>query len=354
VTQRSDPNPGAGSPLSTAKRHARQSHALLQKPRIRGGAIVALACVAGLIVWLVVRGGGSPAKPGESAAAPAATGASVARLRSAADALAHPIFWLGPKKGYTYELTQTGDGKVYVRYLPKGVAVGVDKPYLTVGTYPFAGAFSVLRKGTRAPGAVSVRLAHGGVAVLDGVYPKSVHAAYPGLDYQIEVFDPTPSAAMQTVAAGHLASLGPRGSTPATSATAASVADLRSLARRLGHPIYWAGRKPGYTYELTQNSAGAVFIRYLPPGVAVGAKDAYPTVVTYPFPQALAGIHRVAGGNKAGVIKLSGGGLAVVDRQYPKSIHLAYPHSDFQIEVFAPSPVRARRIVASQKIVPIT
>ena len=86
----------------------------------------------------------------------------------------------------------------------------------------------------------------------------------------------------------------------------------------------------------------------------VGAKDAYPTVVTYPFPQALAAIRRVAKGNKAGVIKLSGGGLAVVDGQYPKSIHLAYPHSDFQVEVFAPSPARARRLVASQKIVPIT
>ena len=354
MTQHSDPNPGSGSPLSTTKRRARQSRALLQRPRIRGGAIVALACVAGLIVWLVVRGGGSPAKPVQSAAPAAAAGASVARLRSSADALGHPIFWLGPKKGYTYELTQTGDGKVYVRYLPKGVAVGADKPYLTVATYPFPGAFAAVQKQARARGAVSTKLAQGGVALLDGAYPESVHAAYPGLDYQVEVFDPTPSAAMQTVAAGHLASLGPRGSTPATSATAASVADLRSLARRLGHPIYWAGQRPGYTYELTQNPAGAVFIRYLPPGIAVGAKGAYPTVATYPFPQALAAIRRVAKGSKAGVIKLSGGGLAAVDAQYPKSIHLAYPHSDFQVEVFAPSPARARRLVASQKIVPIT
>ena len=350
MTQHSDPNLGAGSPLSTTKRRAQQSRALLQRPRIRVGAVVALACAAGLIVWLVVRGGGSPANPGQSAAA--AAGASVARLRSAADAAGHPIFWLGPRKGYTYELTQTGNGTVYIRYLPKGVAVGANMPYLTVATYPFPGAFAVLRKGARAPGAVSVRLPQGGVAVLDRVYPKSVHAAYPGLDYQVEVFDPTPSAALQMVR--HLASLGPRGSAPATSATAASVADLKSLARRLGHPIYWAGRRRGYTYEVTENSAGAVFVRYLPPGVAVGAKDAYPTVVTYPFPQALAAIRRVAKGDKAGVIKLSGGGLAAIDGQYPKSIHLAYPHSDFQVEVFAPSPAQARRLVASQKIVPIT
>jgi hypothetical protein len=348
VTQDSDPKTGTRSPLSTTKRRAR-TRSLLQRPRIRVGAIVALAFAAGLIVWLVVRGGGSSPKPAQSAVAEA----SIARLRSVADALGHPIFWLGPKRGYTYELTQTRDGKVYIRYLPPGVDIGADKPYLTVATYPFPGAFAAVRKEARARGAVSAKLAQGGVAVLDAAYPESVHAAYPGLDYQVEVFDPTPAAAMQTVAAGHLGSLGPRGGTRATSATAASVADLRSLARRLGHPVYWAGQRPGYTYELTQNPAGAVFIRYLPPGIPVGTKAEYTTVATYPFPRALAAIRRVASGNEAGVIKLSGGGLAVVDGQYPRSIHLAYPHSDFQIEVFGSSPAQVRRMVASQKIVPI-
>jgi hypothetical protein len=43
----------------------------------------------------------------------------------------------------------------------------------------------------------------------------------------------------------------------------------------------------------------------------------------------------------------------VIDSRYPGSIHLAYPNSDLQIEVFGPSPAQLRRIVASQKIVPI-
>ena len=93
-----------------------------------------------------------------------------------------------------------------------------------------------------------------------------------------------------------------------------------------------------------------MFIRYLPRGIAVGAKDAYPTVVTYPFPQALAAIRRVAKGSKAGVIKLSGGGLAAVDGQYPKSIHLAYPDSKYQVEVFHPSPDQVRELVSSGKV----
>ena len=107
--------------------------------------------------------------------------------------LGHPIFWLGPKKGYTYELTQTGNGKIYVRYLPHGVDVGADKPYLTVATYPFPGAYAAIRKQATAKGAVTARLAGGGVAVLDDGYPESVHVAYPGVDYQVEVYDPTPA-----------------------------------------------------------------------------------------------------------------------------------------------------------------
>jgi hypothetical protein len=129
---------------------------------------------------------------------------------------------------------------------------------------------------------------------------------------------------------------------------------LKSFAASLGHPIYWAGPRPGNTYELMQTSNGNVFIRYLPPGVKVGAPAGYLTVATYPFPNALEAIQRTARGNKTGTIRLTGGGLAVVDGQYPKSIHLAYPRSDFQVEVFDPSPARVRQIVSSLKIVRVS
>jgi hypothetical protein len=328
------------------------SGAQLKRPRVRFGAIVALGFVAGLIVWLVVRGGGSSTKPASESVSAEVEKASVARLRSVADSLGHPIFWLGPKRGYAYELTQAADGKVYIRYLPPGADIASNKQYVTVGTYPVPGAFAAIRKQAKARGAVSARLAQGGLAVLDAAYPQSVHAAYPDLDYQVEVFDPTPSAAMKTVAAGHLASLRPGGGAPPTPASAASLADLRSLARQLGHPIYWAGTRPGYTYELTQ-AGGTVFVRYLPPGVSAGARAEYTGVATYPFPHAFDAIRQTARGNGASVIKLPGGGLAVIDGRSPKNIHLAYPHSDLQIEVFGPSPAELRRIVASKQIVPI-
>jgi hypothetical protein len=251
-------------------------------------------------------------------------------------------------------LTNTQSGKVYIRYLPPGVDIGADTQYLTVATYPFPDAFAAIQKQAVISGGDSVKLPQGGLAVLDRGYPKSVHLAYPGVDYQVEVFDPTPSAAMQTVAAGHLAALGSLKTSSATPAgpkpTAVSATGLRSLGASLGHPIYWAGSRPGYTYEVTQTSNGNVFIRYLPPGVKVGAPAGYLTVATYPFPNAFAAIQGTSKTNKTGTIKLAGGGLAVVDGQYPKSIHLAYPHSDVQVEVFDPSPARVRQIVSAGKI----
>jgi hypothetical protein len=278
-------------------------------------------------------------------------------LGNLAVSLNQPIFWIGPKKGYTYELTQTQNGSVFIRYLPPGVQVGADKPYLTVATYPFPGAYAGLKREAGVKGAVSAKITGGGLVVLDEAYPKSVHLAYRGVNYQVEVFDPTPARAMEIVAAGRVGFFGRlHAANPSTAASAsrpeaASVADLRSLASSLGHPIYWAGPKHGPTYELTLTRNGTVFIRYLPKGVNVGTpKAAYLTVATYPFPGAFAAVQRAATGNGAVSIKLPGGGLGVVDTQYPESIHLAFPGSNYQVEVFDPSPARVRQIVGSGRV----
>jgi hypothetical protein len=321
--------------------------------RFRLAAVIVLAAAAGLVAWLLLRdnGGGSTTTTTQASGAVAA---SPARLLKLAASLQHPIFWLGRKRGDTYELTQAHDGKIYVRYLPSGVAVGAAKPYLTVATYPFPGAYAAISKQAAARGAVTARLARGGIAVLDTGYPESVHIAYPGLDYQVEVYDPTPARAMRLVSAGEVAGLGwlaPQGLGGAEP-MAATVADLRSLAAQLGHPIYWAGPRRGFTYELTRTANGNVFVRYLPAGVKPGdPRPRFLTVATYPFAGAFAAVARTAKG--AVKMKLEHGGIAVVDGAYPKSVHLAFPRSNYQIEVFDPSPSAVRRLVASGAITPI-
>ena len=43
-----------------------------------------------------------------------------------------------------------------------------------------------------------------------------------------------------------------KGSTGPPPASAATLDTLRSLPGQLGHPVYWAGSRPAFTYELTQ------------------------------------------------------------------------------------------------------
>src|SRR5262249_5784573 len=131
---------------------------------------------------------------------------------------------------------------------------------------------------------------------------------------------------------------------------AASVGTLSSLSNSVGHPVYWVGKKNGYTYELTRTSGGQIYIRYLPPGVRVGSPSTYLTIATYPFPGALAALQAVAKQKGNESIKLAGGGLAVLDPNHPKSIHLAYPGSDVQVEVYDPSAAAARQLVSSGQV----
>jgi hypothetical protein len=173
------------------------------------------------------------------------------------------------------------------------------------------------------------------------------------------VFDPTPEAAMRTVAVGNLAVLGPfqpaspTPTTPAAQPTAASAADLKSLARTLGHPIYWVGPAAGQTYELTNTSSGRVFVRYLPAGVAVGVKEPHLTVGTYPVKNAFAVIRTQS--KKPGTVRIpiKGGAVAFYNKSHPTSVYVAYPGVEAQVEVYDPSPARARSLVASQNVTPV-
>jgi len=106
--------------------------AALRKPRLRIGAVLAVALAAGVAAWLVLRAGGdSTDAAGQSSGATAMTTAELGKL---ATSIRHPVYWLGPKPGFTYEATLTRDGKIYVRYLPGDAGVGAGKPYLPPGT----------------------------------------------------------------------------------------------------------------------------------------------------------------------------------------------------------------------------
>ncbi len=104
--------------------------------------------------------------------------------------------------GDTYELTETSGGNIFVRYLPKGVHVGDPRAsFLAIGTYPYSGALKALQTIAKGKGTA---LTGGGLAVTTAGHPGNIHIAYPGLAYQIEVYDPVPGRAHTIALSGRV------------------------------------------------------------------------------------------------------------------------------------------------------
>ena len=321
-------------------------------PEVRVGAVIALAVVAGLVIWLVTRGNGSsPSNAGTSAHA-----ASARRLAALPSAVGHPVYWAGPKPGFTYELTQTGDGRIYIRYLPAGVRVGSSAPkYLTVGTYPVNNAAAAVRRIASRLHVNPIQVRGRVVVVQDAKHPTSVYLAHAGSNYQIEVYDPSPAHGLQLALSGAIIPVGSATGRSAGSGRprAATVPELQALESKLRQPVYWVGPKSGITYEVTQTTDGRIYVRYLPPGARVGEGVPRTTVGTYPFRNPVAAVTAIAKSNGVRAFSIARGGIAAIDAHHPTSVYVAFPYSKFQIEVFDPSPTRARRLVRSGLVAPI-
>ena len=71
--------------------------------------------------------------------------------------------------------------------------------YLIIATYPFRGALQALKGLASQP---KLTIPRGGIAVVDGKDPKSVHLAYPGINDQVEVYDPSPARSLAVAKSG--------------------------------------------------------------------------------------------------------------------------------------------------------
>jgi hypothetical protein len=182
------------------------------------GAFVLAGIVAAAIV-LANSGGSSKStllsssSTPTSTTPPASTGTtvravSVSTLKTLPASLGHPVYWAGPLPDATYELTQSPDGRVYVRYLTGGAQVGSPLPnFLTVGTYVVPNAEAAVRAAAAQPGAVHVPV-RGGVGFYNRARPTSVYFAYPGSNIQVETYDPSPAVARRLVERGLIKPVG--------------------------------------------------------------------------------------------------------------------------------------------------
>ncbi len=174
--------------------------------RPRASAVVAVALAAGLLVWLLfIKGGGDDPSPSPEATAPAAQEVAVvpeSALLVAMKGAGYPVYWAGPRVGVRYEVSRLEEGRTYVRYLPKGVEAGSERQFLTVGSYEQEDAIDSIRELGQKPGAILTQIAGGGTAYAESPQATSAYLAFPGVNTQIEVFDPQGGEAMRLIRSG--------------------------------------------------------------------------------------------------------------------------------------------------------
>jgi hypothetical protein len=267
-----------------------------------------------------------------------------------------PVFWAGERPGLRSELTSTPNARVYVRYLPSGVAAGDRRPrFLSVATYSVSRAYAALRAESRRPGAVSFRLPGDGIAMYNKARPSSTYLAYRALPVQVEVFDPQAARGHALVRAGEIRPVGASGTGAVPLGPSLMTArELRRFARANGGPVYWAGRQPGRSYELTRTLDGRVYVRYLPPGVRAGdPAKRFLSVGSYPVRDGIATLRAAKDSQSLSSLSLAGGALAVFSASNGKNVYYATRGSPAQVEVYSPIAGRALQLVAAGEVVPV-
>ena len=166
--------------------------------------VVALASAAA--AYLVTR----PA-PARDARLPAGLPAemSPAAAASVAAQVGHPVFGVPAQNaGSRLEVTRGSRGEVWVRYLAGAARPGDRRAgFLTVGSYPMAGALAAAKRAAEGDQMRSSPLPGGGIMLWSLERPTSVYTAQPGSSVLVEVYSPDAAQARALVRAGAVVAL---------------------------------------------------------------------------------------------------------------------------------------------------
>jgi hypothetical protein len=128
-------------------------------------------------------------------------------LLKAMKGVGYPVYWAGPRLGVAYEVSRQ-EGRTFVRYLPKGEEAESKKQFLTVGSYEDQNALAGIRESGQKPGAILVKIGGGGTAYAESTRATSAYMAFPGVDTQVEVFDPKAGEALRLIRSGAIVPVG--------------------------------------------------------------------------------------------------------------------------------------------------
>jgi hypothetical protein len=170
----------------------------------RIGAAAGVVIVIVLILILALGGGGDSSNSGTE---PQIVG--VDALREDVSGENPPVYWAGEQSGAELELSRPGEGRTYVRYLTGGAKAGDERPdFLTIGTYVHADPVKALKRQAQEAEGVLGTAPGNATVYFDRKEPHSVYLAYPGVDVEIEVYDPNFTRALQLVNSGQIIPVG--------------------------------------------------------------------------------------------------------------------------------------------------
>ena len=119
-------------------------------------------------------------------------------LISAVKAVGGSIYWLGSAAGAKYTFNNVADDQNFIRYLPGGNGLtDTEQKYRIIATYKDATAYQTMKTAAKSDTGVSITNPDGSIVYYLKASPLHVYLAFKNLAYQIEIFDPTPGAALK-------------------------------------------------------------------------------------------------------------------------------------------------------------
>jgi hypothetical protein len=107
------------------------------------------------------------------------------------------VYWSGPISGASYSINANQAGQVFVRYIKKGQKCDSQtRDFRVIATYAQAGAFESTKAAGNQANGVSLANTDGSIVYFNKESPSNVYLAYPGIEYQIEIYDPDPKEAV--------------------------------------------------------------------------------------------------------------------------------------------------------------
>ena len=123
---------------------------------------------------------------------------SESELIAAVKKLGISAYWAGPVKGAKYTLSVPADGQAYIRYLPNGQGLADTNPnYVVIATYKTTNAFSATQAAANQTSGITFVNTDGAAVYYSKSTPTNVYVAFPGKDFQIEIFDPIAKTALE-------------------------------------------------------------------------------------------------------------------------------------------------------------